>query len=126
MAFAFYGFAVVAAPAIGPTLGGWITDHYTWRWIFYINIPVGILSLTLSSFLIHDPPHFEKDRRERMKRGFSMDYIGLGLIAVGLGLLQYVLDKGNRDDWFGSTTITVCAITSVTALVLAVIWELSV
>ncbi len=126
MAFAFYGFAVVAAPAIGPTLGGWITDHYTWRWIFYINIPVGILSLTLSSFLIHDPPHFEKDRKERMRRGFSMDYIGLGLIALGLGLLQFVLDKGNRDDWFGSTRITVCAITSVVALVLAVIWELSV
>ncbi|HVX85071.1 MAG TPA: DHA2 family efflux MFS transporter permease subunit [Phycisphaerae bacterium] len=126
MAFAFYGFAIVAAPAIGPTLGGWVTDNYTWRWIFFINIPVGIVSLILTTFLIHDPAHLEKERRSRMKKGFSMDYTGLGLIAIGLGLLQYVLDKGNIKDWFGSPTILVCSIISALALISAVVWELSV
>ncbi|HVS71149.1 MAG TPA: DHA2 family efflux MFS transporter permease subunit [Phycisphaerae bacterium] len=126
MAFAFYGFAIVAAPAIGPTLGGWVTDNYTWRWIFFINIPVGITSLILTTFLIHDPAHLVNERRARRKKGFSMDYTGLGLIALGLGLLQYVLDKGNIKDWFGSRTILVCSIVAITALVVAVIWELSV
>ena len=99
MAFAVYGMAVVVAPAIGPTLGGFITDNYSWRWIFYINVPIGIISLLLTSRLITDPPHLSGARREG---GIKIDYIGLGLLALGLGTLQVVLDKGQRDDWFDS------------------------
>src|ERR1700729_2229758 len=88
MAFAIYGMAVVVAPAIGPTLGGFITDNYSWRWIFYINIPVGLISLLLTSRLISDPPHLSGERR----KGIPIDYIGLGLLALGLGALQVVLD----------------------------------
>ena len=81
MAFAVYGMAVVLAPAIGPTLGGWITDNFNWRWIFFINIPVGIISLLLTNLLISDPPYMRRGNR----KGFSIDYIGLGLLALGLG-----------------------------------------
>src|SRR5512142_2050094 len=88
MAFAVYGMAVVLAPAIGPTLGGYITDHFTWRWIFFINIPVGIVSLLLSNRVVVDPPHLAEARR----RAGSIDYVGLSLIAVGLGALELVLD----------------------------------
>src|SRR5712664_2341674 len=98
MAFAVYGLAVVLAPAIGPTLGGFITDHYSWRWIFFINVPVGIVSLILSSRMLQDPPHLVEAR----KRTGGIDYIGFGLIAVGLGALELVLDKGQEDDWFTS------------------------
>ncbi|HTS17432.1 MAG TPA: DHA2 family efflux MFS transporter permease subunit [Verrucomicrobiae bacterium] len=123
MAFAVYGMAVVAAPALGPTLGGWITDNFTWRWIFFINVPVGILSLILTSRLISDPPYLkEKKKRSSAK----IDYIGFGLIAVGLGFLQVVLDKGQREDWFQSNYICVFTVIFVTALILAVIWELHV
>src|SRR6476660_4731443 len=92
MAFAVYGLAVVLAPAIGPTLGGWITDNFTWRWIFFLNIPVGILSLILTNMLITDPPYMQK----RSRANFSIDYVGFGLLALGLGALQIVLDKGQR------------------------------
>jgi len=98
MAFAVYGLAVVLAPAIGPTLGGWITENFSWRWIFFINIPVGIVSLFLTNRLISDPPYMKREK----KTNFRIDYIGLGLLALGLGTLQVVLDKGQRDDWFGS------------------------
>ena len=123
MAFAVYGFAVVAAPAIGPTLGGWITDSYSWRWIFYINIPIGILSLIMTSHLVHDPPQFQKEQRQLRRKGFQIDYIGLGLIAIGLGCLQIMLDKGERDDWFSSNLILWLGITAAVTLVTAVIWE---
>ena len=103
MAFAVYGLAVVLAPAIGPTLGGWITDNFTWRWIFFLNIPVGILSLVLTSRLIQDPPYMQRKKLSETK----IDYIGLGLVAVGLGALQIVLDKGQREDWFESHFIVV-------------------
>ena len=119
MAFAVYGMAVVLAPAIGPTLGGWITDNFTWRWIFFINIPVGILSLFLTHRLISDPPYM----KEAKKSGFRIDGIGLGLLAVGLGAMQVVLDKGERDDWFGSQFILFMTILSVTALVAVIFWE---
>jgi MFS transporter, DHA2 family, multidrug resistance protein len=89
MAFAVYGMAVVLAPAIGPTLGGWITDNFSWRWIFFINIPVGIISLLLTNKLISDPPYMKTEK----KKGFRVDYIGLGLLALGLGALQVVLDR---------------------------------
>jgi len=119
MAFAVYGMAVVVAPAIGPTLGGWITDNFTWRWIFFINIPVGIVSLLLTNRLISDPPYMRRQNRRILR----IDYIGLSLLALGLGTLQVVLDKGERDDWFGSHFILVMSITSVVALIGVIIWE---
>ena len=119
MAFAVYGIAVVTAPALGPTLGGWITDNYTWRWIFFINIPVGILSLLLTSRLIQDPPYF----RRRKLSETRIDYIGLSFVALGLGCLQVVLDKGQRDDWFGSRFITSLTVVAVAALIFVIIWE---
>jgi len=119
MAFAVYGIAVVTAPAIGPTLGGWITDNFTWRWIFFINIPVGILSILLTSRLIQDPPYF----RRRKLRETSIDYIGLGFVALGLGTLQVVLDKGQREDWFESNFIVYLSLICVASLIFVVIWE---
>jgi len=119
MAFAVYGVAVVMAPAIGPTLGGWITDNYSWRWIFFVNIPVGILSLLLTSRLIQDPPYFRRRKLSETK----IDYIGLGLVALGLGTLQIVLDKGQRDDWFESNFILVLSIISVCSLLFVIWWE---
>jgi DHA2 family multidrug resistance protein len=119
MAFAVYGIAVVMAPAIGPTLGGWITDNFTWRWIFFVNIPVGILSLLLTSRLIQDPPYF----RRRKLSETRIDYIGLGFVALGLGTLQVVLDKGQRDDWFGSPFILWLTVISVASLMFVVFWE---
>ncbi len=117
MAFAIYGIAVVSAPAIGPTLGGFITDNYSWRWIFFINIPVGIISLLLTHRLVEDPPYL------RGRKAGKIDYLGLGLLAVGLGALQIVLDKGQRDDWFGSPFIVTYAVIAGIGLVSAVIWE---
>jgi MFS transporter, DHA2 family, multidrug resistance protein len=119
MAFAVYGMAVVTAPAIGPTLGGWITDNFTWRWIFFINIPVGILSILLTSRLIQDPPDFKRRKWSETK----IDYIGLGFLALGLGALQIVLDKGQREDWLQSHFIVVLTVISVTALVFVGFWE---
>jgi MFS transporter, DHA2 family, multidrug resistance protein len=119
MAFAVYGVAVVMAPAIGPTLGGWITDNYTWRWIFFVNIPVGIFSLLLTSRLIQDPPYFRRRKFSELK----VDYTGLGMVALGLGTLQVVLDKGQRDDWFGSNMILSLSIISAASLVFVLIWE---
>jgi MFS transporter, DHA2 family, multidrug resistance protein len=119
MAFAVYGVAVVTAPAIGPTLGGWITDNFTWRWIFFINIPVGIISILLTSRLIQDPPYL---KRRKLKET-HIDYIGLGLVALGLGTLQVVLDKGQRDDWFASHFILVLSMISAAALLFAIYWE---
>jgi DHA2 family multidrug resistance protein len=119
MAFAVYGAAVVVAPAIGPTLGGWITDNFSWRWIFFVNIPVGILSLVLTSRLIQDPPDFRRRKLSETK----IDYMGLGLIAVGLGALQIVLDKGQREDWFESHFIVVLTAIAAGCLLFAVFWE---
>ena len=119
MAFAVYGIAVVTAPAIGPTLGGWITDNFSWRWIFFINIPVGILSILLTSRLIQDPPYFKRRKLSETK----IDYIGLSFVALGLGALQVVLDKGQRDDWFASHFITSLAIVSAASLIFVIVWE---
>src|SRR6476661_1633632 len=119
MAFAVYGLAVVLAPAIGPTLGGWITDNFTWRWIFLLNIPVGILSLVLTSRLIQDPPHMKRKKLSETR----IDYIGLGLVTLGLGTLQVVLDKGQRDDWFESHFIVIMAVIAAASLLFLIYWE---
>ncbi len=119
MAFAVYGIAVVTAPAIGPTLGGWITDNFTWRWIFFINIPVGIISLLLTSRLIQDPPFL----RRRKLSETTIDYVGLGFVALGLGALQIVLDKGQREDWFESHFIVILSLIAAASLIFVVIWE---
>lgn len=119
MAFAVYGMAVVTAPAIGPTLGGWITDNFTWRWIFFINIPVGILSILLTSRLIQDPPYFKRRKLSET----HIDYIGLGFVALGLGTLQVVLDKGQREDWFESHFILFLSLIAAASLIFVIIWE---
>jgi len=119
MAFAVYGIAVVMAPAIGPTLGGWITDNFTWRWIFFINIPVGIISLLLTSRLIQDPPYFKRRKLSET----HIDYTGLGFVALGLGTLQVILDKGQRDDWFDSSFIVWLTVISVASLIFVILWE---
>lgn len=121
MAFAVYGMAVVLAPAIGPTLGGFITDHYSWRWIFYLNVPIGILSLLLSERMVEDPPHLVA-ARERTK-GKPIDFTGFALIAIGVSTLQFVLDKGQEDDWFSSHLILTFAVIAVIALVAFIVWE---
>lgn len=121
IAFAVYGMAVVVAPAIGPTLGGWITDNYSWRWVFYMNVPVGIISLLLTSRLVEDPPYLARERVS--KRGFKVDYMGLGLIALGVGALQVVLDKGQESDWFASTWITAFLLLAVVAILVWIVWE---
>jgi DHA2 family multidrug resistance protein len=121
MAFAVYGIAVVVAPTIGPWLGGWITDNYSWRWIFYINVPVGVLSLALTYFLVSDPPYM---KRVNLKEGFRVDYIGLGLISLGLGSMQIILDKGQREDWFASGFIQVFFALMVIGVVAGILWEL--
>src|SRR5271170_607205 len=119
MAFAVYGIAVVTAPAIGPTLGGWITDNFSWRWIFFINIPVGILSILLTTRLIQDPPYFKRRKLSET----HIDYVGLGFVALGLGALQIVLDKGQRDDWFESNFIVTLTLIATAALIFVIIWE---
>ena len=121
MAFAVYGMAVVLAPAIGPTLGGWITDNYNWRWIFFVNVPIGIVSLTLTHIMVEDPPHLVKSREK--SRHAPVDFTGLVLVAVGLAAMQVVLDKGQRDDWFYSPFITWFTVTAVICLLLFVVWE---
>src|SRR3954462_14457730 len=93
MAFAMYGMAVVAAPAIGPTLGGWITDNFSWHWIFFINLPFGILSLSLVQWLLVEPEALERERRERLRGGLKVDWVGFVLVALFLGCLEIVLDK---------------------------------
>ncbi len=123
IAFSIYGMAVVFAPAIGPTLGGWITDSYSWRWLFYINVPVGILSLLLVSRLIHNPPALAGKPLTRANL-LSMDWTGMGLLALGLGSLEFVLDKGQEDDWFGSGRIQFLVAIAAVCLVAVVIREL--
>jgi DHA2 family multidrug resistance protein len=122
MAFAMWGMAIVVAPAIGPTLGGWITDHYTWHWIFFINIPIGIVSLLLTQRVVHDPLYLKNMPRSRLRE----DYLGIGLIIVGVGFLQFVLDKGQENDWFESHIILISFIIAIVALIWLVIRQLTV
>ena len=120
-AFAVYGMAVVVAPAIGPTLGGWITDNFNWHWIFFINLPIGLLSLYLSNRMVEDPPHL-KLRKEQSKH-LKVDFMGLGLVALGVGCLEFTLDKGQEKDWFGSPMIVTFAILAVATLIFFAFWE---
>jgi len=124
MAFAIYGMSVVFAPAIGPTLGGWITDNFSWRWIFLINVPVGILLTPLVMWLVHDTEDAIERRVELLKSKLSIDYLGFALLAIGLGSLQVMLDKGQQEDWFSSPMIVVLTISAVLGLISFVLWEL--
>ncbi|MDR3751787.1 MAG: DHA2 family efflux MFS transporter permease subunit [Terracidiphilus sp.] len=118
-AFALYGLVAVLAPSIGPTMGGWITDNFTWRWIFFINIPVGILAFILVTRLVEDPPWIMPDR----SRLFNMDYVGLGFLTVAMGGLQIMLDKGEENDWFSSNFIRLFAVLFVAGMIGLIVWE---
>ncbi|HKD01162.1 MAG TPA: DHA2 family efflux MFS transporter permease subunit [Terriglobales bacterium] len=119
LAFALYGITAVMAPTIGPTLGGWITFNYSWRWIFYINVPVGIMTWLLVRRFVEDPPYLK-----RLKgAGARLDYLGIAFLVIGIGALQILLDKGQEDDWFGSNFITTLVITSAVSLIALVVWE---
>jgi DHA2 family multidrug resistance protein len=119
IAFALYGISAVLAPTVGPMLGGWIIDSYSWRWIFFITLPVVLLALYLTYTLVEDPPFLR-----RLKRGgIRVDYIGISMLALGVGSLQILLDKGQEDDWLGSHFITTLAITAAVCLITLVIWE---
>jgi DHA2 family multidrug resistance protein len=119
-AFALYGITVLVAPALGPTLGGWITDNYSWRWIFLINIPVGFLAIGLIYKLVEDPPFLRRFKPGEMR----LDYVGLSLLVLGVSALQIFLDKGQEDDWFGSNFITTLIVTSIVCLSGLILWEL--
>lgn len=124
-AFAIYGVAVVVAPVVGPTLGGWITDTYSWHWVFLINVPMGLLSLLLVGTLVKEPSSAEEERAELLSKGLRVDYVGFILIAVGLGALEFVLDEGQRNDWFGSSMILSFALLAAFCLLALIPWELS-
>ena len=123
-AFALYSMAMTTAPAIGPSLGGWITDNFSWRWVFFINVPIGILSLLLSSRLVHDPVEFTEERKQARSSGrLRIDYVGIILIAVGFACLEVVLDRGERDDWLESHFIATFLSIAVVAIAIAIWWE---
>lgn len=116
-AMGFWGLGIVVAPMLGPVIGGWLTDNYSWRWVFYINLPVGILSVIMAHLFIFDPSYLKRESR-------GIDYWGIGMLAVGMGALQFMLDKGQQDDWFGSRLITWLAVAAGVGLVSFVIREL--
>ncbi len=116
-AMAFWGLGIVVAPMLGPVLGGWLTDSYSWRWVFYINVPVGIASLVMTQLFIFDPPYIRRSSQR-------IDYWGIGMLAIGVACLQVVLDKGQEADWFAAHWITALAVTAFVALTALVIYEL--
>jgi DHA2 family multidrug resistance protein len=124
-AFAVYTIVIVTAPAIGPVLGGWITDNYNWRWIFFINIPIGILAMLLTSRVVHDPPAFAEERASARKNGkLSIDGVGIALIAIASATLEITLDRGQIEDWFGSPMIRWTLAIGVLGWIATVLWEL--
>jgi DHA2 family multidrug resistance protein len=116
-AMGFWAIGIVVAPILGPVVGGWLTENYSWRWVFYINLPVGIVATVMTRLFVFDPPYLRRESQ-------GIDYWGMGLLVVGIGALQFVLDKGQQEDWFASTMITMLAIVSVVALVALVVYEL--
>src|SRR3954468_7645018 len=116
-AMAFWALGIVVAPILGPVLGGWLTDNYSWRWVFYVNIPIGVISVLMTRAFIFDPPYM-KDMKRRV------DGVGIGLLAVGIGTLQFLLDKGQTEDWFDSNLIRALAVASASALILFIIHAL--
>ena len=120
VAMAAFAQGVVVAPILGPTLGGWITDNYSWRWIFYVNLPIGFLAMFMAQWLVEDPPYIRRNKHA------TIDYIGFALLCVGLGALQITLDKGQEADWFGSVWIRWMIIISVAALIAFIAWEFTV
>jgi DHA2 family multidrug resistance protein len=116
-AMGFWGLGVVVAPILGPVVGGWLTENYTWRWVFYINIPFGIASLIMTRLFVFDPPYLRRESR-------GIDYWGMGMLVVGIGALQYVLDKGQQDDWFSSRVILTLSIMSAVALTALIVQQL--
>ncbi|MGC1964823.1 MAG: DHA2 family efflux MFS transporter permease subunit [Candidatus Acidiferrales bacterium] len=119
VAFALYGISAVLAPTVGPMLGGWITDNYSWRWIFFITLPPVLLALYLTHALVEDPPFLHRIKRA----GIRVDYMGISMLALGVGSLQVLLDKGQEDDWLGSHFITTLATTAAVCLITLVVWE---
>src|SRR5579864_8942039 len=117
-AMGFWGLGIVVAPILGPVLGGWLTDSYSWRWVFYINLPVGIAAIVMTKLFIFDPSYIRQEER-------SVDYWGIGMLAVGIGTLQFVLDKGQEDDWFSSSHIVILSFVAGTALIALIIHELT-
>ncbi len=118
MVQAIFGVCIMVGPTIGPTLGGWITDNYNWPWIFYINLPIGILAAILTWLFVHNSPYHQRQRK--------VDFIGIALLAIGLGCLQTVLEKGNSENWFESSFIVMLSLLAVSALTTFVIWELKI
>ena len=116
-AMGFWGLGIVVAPIFGPVFGGWVTENYSWRWVFYINLPVGIVSLIMTQLYVFDPPYLKRESS-------GIDYWGMGLLVVGIGALQFVLDKGQQEDWFASTMITTLAIISAVGLIALIVQQL--
>jgi len=124
-AFALYGIAVIVAPTVGPTIGGWLTDNLSWHWIFLINGPIGVISLILVQFMVTEPEVLIRERKERLAGGLQIDWTGFVLVTLALGCLEVVLDKGQREDWFASNFIIFFSVVSAVAFVLFIPWELS-
>ncbi|MGH9572813.1 MAG: DHA2 family efflux MFS transporter permease subunit [Candidatus Acidiferrales bacterium] len=118
-AMGFWGLGIVVAPMLGPLLGGWLTDSYSWRWVFYINVPIGVLAIIMTRLFVFDPPYIRR-------RSSSIDYWGIGMLALGIATLQIVLDKGQEKDWFGTHWITIVAVVAAASLIGFVIYELRV
>src|ERR1041385_5798234 len=116
-AMGFWGLGIVVAPILGPVLGGWLTDNWSWRWVFYINLPVGLASIVMTRMFVFDPPYIRR-------RGGGIDYWGIGLLVVGIGALQVLLDRGQEDDWFASQTMVALAIIAGIGLMAFVLREI--
>src|SRR6266508_1064153 len=116
-AMAFWALGIVVAPMLGPVAGGWLTDNYSWRWVFYINVPIGVIALLMTQTFVFDPPYLLRERT-------GIDYLGIGLLVVGMGSLQIMLDKGQEEDWFASHFIVVLAVLAVIGLGGLIIREL--
>src|ERR1044071_615587 len=116
-AMGFWGLGIVVAPILGPVVGGWLTENYSWRWGLYINLPVGIASIIMARLFVFDPPYLRKESK-------GIDYWGMGMLVVGIGALQYVLDKGQQDDWFNSHTITALSVVAAATLAALIVHQL--